>query len=123
MLSNKPALKPGAKTTSFCHVQIKKTAIGLCEQNYDELMSDNMVYEIWRKKHPGKPDRFLRKAFVDKNWGRYIPAARTTLALLLRTPIDEALKLEIVEVLALDAQLIPGRLNPTVVTGQITDRK
>ena len=72
------------KTISHCHVQIAKTAKALAAQNYDELMSNNWMYDQWKKKHPGMGPKALQKTFVKNNWGRYVPAARATLALLLR---------------------------------------
>jgi hypothetical protein len=45
--------------------------------------------------------------------------ARATLGALLREPIDEKVKDEIVEILALDQTLIRGRKNPSVVMGEI----
>lgn len=108
---------------SHCHVQIRKTAIGLAEQNYDELMSSDWIYKEWKRQHPGMPARALRKLFVDKNWGRYVPAARAMLAALLRNPIDPALGEEIMEVLMLDSTLIRGRLNPATVAGTLASPK
>lgn len=115
--------KEGARKVSFVHVQVKKTAIGLCEQNYDELMSNDWVYKTWKEQHPGMGAKGLRKVFVDKNWGRYIPAARATLALLLRSPIDDALKEEIVQVLVEDSTLIESRLRPAVLAGEVQQAK
>lgn len=106
------------QSSAHCHKQIAKTAKGLAEASYEELMSDNMLYEIWWKRNPGASAKTLRTLFVARNWGKYIPAARATLTLLLSEPIDEGLKEEIMEALVLDSTLIRGRQNPMTVLGQ-----
>jgi len=73
-------------------------------------MGDNLMYDSWRKQHPGTSDNRLRQLFVDRNWPRCIPFARATLARLLTTPIDEKVKESIMEVLVKDASLVRGRV-------------
>ena len=116
-------VRKGAKRVSFCHEQVAKTARGLCEASYDELMSQDILYSTWKKTHPGAGPKALRKLFVEKNWSKYIEAARTTMALLLRSPIDDKTKEEIVDVLAKDATLIQSRLNPAVLAGTVQPSK
>lgn len=121
-LGPSPAPRPGDQKISHCHRRVRDVAIGLAEQNYDELMSNDWVYRNWKLKHPGAGPKALRKLFVSANWGRYVPAARATLVLLLRSPIDDILKEEIVDVLALDSTLVRGRLNPAVLAGTVASK-
>ncbi len=108
---------------SHCHKRIRDVARGLAEATYDNLMSSsNFVYEGWKKKHPGLNAQRLRIAFVNKYWGSHIPAARATLALALREPIDEKVKEEIMEILTLDATLARGRKDPAIVAGQVQQK-
>ncbi len=112
-------------TSAHCHKRVAKEAKLAAAHVYDELMSSsNQIYARWRAMHPqiSDPSR-LRQEFVNKKWGMFIDMARTTLGLLLREPIDEKTKDEIVEILALDATLIRGRLNPAQVAGQLQQKQ
>jgi len=92
--------------------------------SYAELMaSSNLTYQLWKKIHPGLNAKRLEQAWVNKKWGLYIPVARTTLGLLLSQPIDEKLKDEIVEILALDQTLVRGRANPATIAGTLATPK
>jgi len=93
-----------------CHVQVAAVAKEATSELYETLMGDNLMYETWRKQHPGTSDKRLRQLFVDRNWPRCIPFARATLARLLTTPIDEKVKESIMEVLVKDASLVRGRV-------------
>lgn len=95
---------------SHCHKKIKEVAIGLAGATYEMLMSsDNESYRQWKKSHPLMNAKQLEREFVRVSWSKHIIAARTTLALLLREPLDDAIKEEIVEALTLDATLLRGR--------------
>ena len=104
---------------SHCHWRVAKVAKELCAETYELVMSKNEVFAEWKRQHPGASRQGLENAFVAKNWGKFIPAARTTLTLLLRTTLDEKTKEEIMETLTLDATLIRGRANPSLVVGSI----
>ncbi len=111
-------------TSAHCHKRIAKVAKECCAATYDELMSSsNLLYETWKKKNPGLEGNRLRQHFVNSKWGMFVEAARATLACLLREPIDEKTKLEIVEILAMDSTLIRGRVNPARVAGQIVNKQ
>lgn len=113
---------------AHCHKEVAIVAKELANANYDELMSQDILYKAWKDQNPDcvrgptVNAKALRARFVKKNWGKYVAAARTTMALLLREPIDEAAKERIVEVLALDATLIRGRLNPSTVIGTVANK-
>lgn len=111
-----------SRSSAHCHKQIAKTAKGLADANFDEMMSNDWVYREWKRQHPGASAKALRNAYVAKFWGRFIPAARATLALMLREPIDPELKEEIIEVLALDQTLMKGRANPMAIAGTVQSR-
>ena len=107
-------------TSAHCHKYIAKIAKECCAASYDELMSSsNLTYQLWKKAHPNLNAKRLEQHWVNTKWGLYVPIARTTLGLLLSQPIDESLKDEIVEILALDQTLIRGRVNPAMVAGTI----
>ncbi len=110
---------------AHCHKHIAKVAKELCRASYGELMSHDLLYKHWKMKHPGLASnpKKLEQQFVNQKWGMWIDAARTTLTLLLREPIDEKQKEEIMEILVLDSSLIKGRQNPARVTGQLAQKQ
>lgn len=114
---------------AHCHKRIRDVAMGLAGGTYDMLMSDNRIYDEWKRQNPDLDVRNLvcraqlRERFIKKNWSKHIDAARTTLGLLLREPIDDKTKEEIVTILALDQTLMRGRLNPSVILGSVSPRK
>lgn len=115
MSQNKPSQKIG-----HCHVYVRKVAQELAGATYNQLMSDNLIYTQWKKSHPDLTDnpKKLEAAFIEKNWGLHVHAARTTLALLLRSPtLTEEAKEKIMDVLIKDASLMRGRRNPATVAG------
>lgn len=106
---------------AHCHIRIREVAREACALHYEMLMSSsNVVYKIWKKQHPGLTPAALQRKFVDAHWGKCIELARATLGALLREPIDENTKEEIVQILALDQTLVKGRKNPAIVAGAIT---
>lgn len=100
---------PSNVSQAHCHKLIAKTAKEAAGQLYELVMSDNTVRDEWKRQNPGASDRELELRFIAKNWGKCLGFARATLALMLRSPMEEALKLEVVEALALDATLMRGR--------------
>lgn len=109
---------------AHCHKAIRKVARGLAAACYDEVMRDDLVFKTWKSQNPeiaGKP-KLLLLAFVNRNWGRFVEGARTTLALLLRQPIDERQKEEIMEILVLDKSLVRGRMSGQQIAGIINPK-
>ena len=113
-----------AQSSAHCHKRIAAVAKEAARASYAELMSSsNLTYQLWKKTHPTLNAKRLEQHWVNTKWGLYVPIARTTLGLLLSQPIDESLKDEIVEILALDQTLIRGRVNPAMVAGQVLTPK
>lgn len=81
----------------------------MAHELYDTMMQDNLWYDLWKKKNPGKNAKALEQAFVDKNLSLLLPQARATLAAMLRNTMDPKVEEEIYEALTLDATLIRGR--------------
>lgn len=94
------------------HKLVFKTAVALAESVFEEAMSrDNALYRQIRASRPGKSVKFLRRVFVSALAPRLLGDARATLAAMLATPIDEALKLEIADALTLDNAIPVDRDN------------
>lgn len=119
MTRSSPARCRKRESVAHCHKDIKVVAQGLAHGTYEKLMgASNEVYLEWKKKHPGLNAKQLEDRFVAKFWGKHISAARATLTLMLRSPIDEKQKEAIVEILTLDATLMRGRREPATVLGE-----
>jgi hypothetical protein len=98
------------------HQQVVETAKEFAHELYDALMRDDMLYNEWKRQHPGVSAKRLEEIFVKKNYSKCIPSARATLALLLNSgAIDEATKIKIHEALVLDSTLVRGRMKPKTV--------
>lgn len=105
---------------SHCHKKIREVAKEAAALHYEMLMSSsNVVYQMWKIQHPGLNAKQLQQAFVNRHWSKCIEMARATLGALLTQPIDETTKLEIVDILALDATLIRGRKEPAILAGEL----
>ena len=105
---------------SHCHFAIARIAKEICAATYEELMScDNILFAEYKRQTPGMTDKVRQRRFVARNWSKFIEGARATLALQLKSPIDEKVKDEIMEILVLDATLIRGRAQPAEVLGEI----
>ncbi len=96
-------------TSTHCHKMVAKVAQEAAGELYERLMGDDQFYSEWKRQNPEASAKTLERRFIAKNWGKCIPFARATLALMLRSGIDEGLKSEIVEALCLDATLMHGR--------------
>lgn len=107
---------------SHCHKRIAKVAKELAGASYEELMSHDVLYKMWKKKNPGLEGKRLQLKFINDKWGLYVPAARATLTLLLREPIDERVKEEIMQILVLDSTLVRGRVSPAVIAGTVQQK-
>ena len=99
----------GNRDSKHVHKQVAHTAVGLCYELYDKLMSDDTIYTAWKKQNPGANARQLELRFVKRNVERCVPAARATLTAIMTTTTDEALKETIYEALLADNTLIRGR--------------
>ena len=107
---------------SHCHKLVANVAMECAAQMYENLMGDNLMYEVWKKRHPGLSAKGLLEAFVKKNWSTCIPIARATLAGMLNDPhLDSEYKESIVEALSLDSSLMRGRADPKTVLGEVTN--
>lgn len=105
---------------AHCHKKIRDVAKAAAAEHYEMLMSSsNVVYNMWKKQHPGLTAKQLQQAFVIRHWSKCIEMARATLGRLLTTSIDDTLKLEIVDILAKDQTLVKGRKNPAVLAGEL----
>jgi hypothetical protein len=91
------------------HKDVAEVAKEAANELYDYLMRDNLIYETWRRQHPGASPKALRAAFVNKVWPKAVPFARATMARLLATSHDPQLTERIYQALILDNQLILGR--------------
>lgn len=106
--------------SAHCHKKIREVAKAAAALHYEMLMSSsNVVYKMWKNQHPGLNAARLQQAFVNAHWSKCIELARATLGALLREPIDDITKDEIMQVLVLDSTLIPGRKNPALLMGEL----
>lgn len=88
----------------MAHELIADTAKGLAAAFYEEAAKDNDFYKFYPK----------QKAFVNREWGRFVEAARNTLAQMLgRNDVPEWQKEQIHEALILHATL-PGNIDKRV---------
>lgn len=100
------------------HKLIASTAANCAAELYETLMSNNQLYDAWKKSHPGAGEKGLRLAFVAKYTSGCLGIARATLARLLESPtISDEHKETIMEALELDASLMMGRKNPAEIVG------
>lgn len=107
-----------AKLQMHAHNMVASVAVNAAYELYETLMGDNVMYDAWKRKHPGKSAKALALLFVRDNVERCIPIARATLAGLLTSPtLSEEHKESIVEALALDATLMKGRAQPAQIIG------
>lgn len=97
------------KLVAHCHRDVAAVAQEAANELYDTVMSNNLVFDQWKKSHPGLSVKGLRKAFVKQNWGKCLPLARATMGRMLSEPIDDTVKESILEALALDQTLMRGR--------------
>lgn len=105
---------------SHCHKRIRTVAQEITRASYEDLMSSsNEVYAQFKRQTEALTPSQREQRYVDLFWPKAIDAARATLTRLLTEPIAEALKEEIVEILSLDASLMRGRRNPSLVMGQL----
>lgn len=84
------------KSTQVCHKFIKETAREFAGAFYDAAARDDVFY----KYYPSE------KGFIAREWGRFVPHARSILAqMLARSDVSEHEKSTIHEALQLDRTL------------------
>ena len=94
-------MSTGPRTVA--HKMVMDLAVKMADEVFEEAMSrDNELYRGMKDAHPGKGTKYLRRIFVSNLAPRLLGDARATLAKMLTTPIDEALKASIYEALTLD---------------------
>lgn len=103
---------------AHCHVMIRETAQALAHELYDQLMKDDNIFKAWKAQNPGLNAKALEATFVASKWGLCVEPARTTLTLLLRGNLDEAVKDSIYTALCLDRTLVRGRQDPPMILGE-----
>lgn len=91
------------------HFMVRKAAMEVAGELYEKMMSNDALFKRWKELNPGLEGGGLEKAFIMKNWPRCIPVARATLAVMLRGPLADGLKEEIVDALHKDQTLRAGR--------------
>lgn len=77
------------------HKLVAETAKGIAGAAYEDLALDDWFYRHNRSPH----------AWINDNWGRFIVAARQSLAGMLEGPYDEQTKHQIYEALIADTEL------------------
>lgn len=94
---------------AHAHKRVAEVAKELTHDLFDRLMQNPEIEAAWKARFPEDSTSRLEDRFVDMYWGKAIPAARATLAGLLRSDLPEALKSEIFEALSNDATMTRGR--------------
>lgn len=98
-----------------CHKLIMVTAIEMCHELYETMMTVNTWYDAWKKQNPGASAKAMQARFVRKNLVFVVPQARATLAGMLAMPIDPKQKEEIYEALLLDSTLTQGKARKSLI--------
>lgn len=90
-----------------CHVKVREVAKAAAAQQYEAFMgASNSIYTEWKRQNPDCTPKQLEKKYVDRNWGKFLEFARTTLGLMLRDPeLSDKMKEEIVDILQKDQML------------------
>jgi hypothetical protein len=93
-----------------CHKMVRSVAKEAAGQLYETVMGDNKIFEEWKRQNPGASPKQLELRFIERNWGKCVQFARTTLTCMLRqNNIPESVKEEILDALVKDASLTRGR--------------
>lgn len=93
-----------------CHFLVAKVAKEMAGTVFEEkAKQSNQEYLALREAYPDKTSAQLQKMFIAKNWYLFVPAARSILAQMLRSPIEDAMKADIEEALIKDNALRFGR--------------
>lgn len=93
------------------HKMVRSVAIGLAIEVYEELMAkDNERYARWKRLCPDLTPERVMKRWVRMAWPAMIPAARATLARMLKGNYSDHLKAEIADALIKDNTLRIGTI-------------
>lgn len=92
----------------MAHKMVAETAKGIAGNLYETLMGQDEYWKAWQKQNPDCSRKELERRFIEKNWAKCLDSARATLVGLLRGPLPDHLKEEIIDALCKDASL-PGR--------------
>ncbi len=103
---------PGKGPDQHCHPLIRATAIEMAGELYDLMMKNNEQWGEWKKLHPELSTLAEYEIrFLELKWPELIEDARATLAGMLGTAIDEALKSSIYDALVKDQGLRMARMS------------
>lgn len=97
------------KREKHAHILVAETAKEFAGVLYEQLMSKNLEYAQWKALHPDLNSAQLQAAFIAMVYPKLLEQARATLAKMLTTALDPALKDAISDALILDAGLRRGR--------------
>jgi|SRR5215467_220667 len=93
-----------------CHAKVMEVAKAAAGELYESMMSNDAMFNAWKKQNPGKNAKQLEKAFIDKNWGSCLEFARATLTIMLTRPdVADSMKDEIMVILEQD-QAVRNRI-------------
>lgn len=96
-----------------CHIRIRDVAKRASGHLYENLMSNNEMFDKWKKQNPDCTPKELERRFIEKNWPKCIEFARATLALMLRQDdISDKIKEQVMDILEKD-QLLRYRTSMT----------
>lgn len=95
----------------YAHEMLAQTAKEMAGAWYEEAAHDNEFYKFYPK----------QKMFINREWSKFIPAAKATLAQMLgMTMVPEWQKEQIMDALVKHASL-PGNIDKRVAKGMIAD--
>lgn len=99
----------GKGPSQHCHKLIRAAAIEMAGELYDEMMKNNEQWAEWKAMTPDRTPVEREILWIEAKWGELIEDARATLAMMLASPIDDALKTQIFQCLIDDAPLRAAR--------------
>ena len=79
----------------LCHKYIRKIAKEIAGAGYELMAKDDFFYTEFPN----------QKVFIEKNWGKFVPAARESLLKILAGDYPEAMKEETLEIFLQDKTL------------------
>lgn len=104
--------KIGKGPDQHCHPMIRATAIEMAGELYDLMMKNNQQWQEWKNLHPELSTLAEYEIrFLELKWPELIEDARTTLAQMLGSNINEELKVQIHDALVKDNGLRMHRIN------------
>ena len=104
--------QPEKGPDQHCHPLIRATAIEMAGELYDLMMKNNQQWQEWKNLHPELSTLAEYEIrFLELKWPELVEDARATLAGMLGTAIDEALKSSIYDALVKDQGLRMARMS------------